>query len=93
MPAIPMAESSPPIVVGIRQTSSETSTNMVCGAPEYMANGCSVTTASRKTMVSPASRMFSAISFGVFCLSAPSTRAIMRSRKVSPGLEVIFTLI
>ena len=40
-------------------------------------------------MVSPASRMFSAISFGVFCRSAPSTRAIMRSRKVSPGLDVI----
>ena len=31
-----------------------------------MANGCSVTTASRKMIVSPASRMFSAISFGVF---------------------------
>jgi hypothetical protein len=34
MPAIPIAESSPPIVVGIRQTSSDTSTNTVCGAPE-----------------------------------------------------------
>src|SRR5580704_10800137 len=34
--------------------------------------------------------MFSAISFGVFCRSAPSTNAIMRSRKVSPGLDVIF---
>ena len=28
--------------------------------------------------------MLSAISFGVFCRSAPSTRAIMRSRKVEP---------
>ena len=27
MPAMPMADSRPPIVVGIRQTSSETSTN------------------------------------------------------------------
>ena len=44
-------------------------------------------------IVSPASRMFSAISFGVFCRSAPSTSAIMRSRNVSPGLEVIRTLI
>ncbi len=34
MPAIPMAESRPPIVVGIRQTSSDTSTNTVCGEPE-----------------------------------------------------------
>ena len=37
-----MAESRPPIVVGIRQTSSDTSTNTVCGALEYIANGCSV---------------------------------------------------
>ena len=33
--------------------------------------------------------MLRAISLGVFCLWAPSTSAIMRSRKVSPGLEVI----
>ncbi len=51
MPAMPIAESSPPMVVGIRQTSSETSTKTVCGEPEYMANGCRVTTASRKMMV------------------------------------------
>ena len=37
--------------------------------------------------------MFSAISFGVFWRSAPSTRAIIRSRNVSPGFEVIFTSI
>lgn len=40
-------------------------------------------------MVSEASRMFSAISLGVFCRAAPSTRAIIRSMKVSPGLVVI----
>ena len=34
MPAMPMADSKPPMVVGIRQTSSDTSTNTVCGAPE-----------------------------------------------------------
>ena len=39
--------------------------------------------------VSPAMRIFSAISFGVFWRCAPSTSAIMRSRKVSPGLEVM----
>ena len=43
--------------------------------------------------MSPASRMLSAISFGVFCRLAPSTSAIIRSRKVSPGLEVIRTTI
>src|ERR1017187_8218483 len=58
-----------------------------------MANGCKVTTASRKTRVSPAITILRAISLGVFWRCAPSTRAIMRSRKVSPGLEVIFTLI
>ncbi len=42
-------------------------------------------------MVSPASRMLRAISFGVFCRSAPSTRAIIRSRKVWPGRAVIRT--
>ncbi len=44
-------------------------------------------------MVSDASKMFSAISFGVLLRAAPSTRAIIRSMKVSPGLEVIFTTI
>jgi hypothetical protein len=52
-----------------------------------------VITASMKMMVSEASRMFSAISFGVFCRLAPSTRAIIRSMNVSPGLEVILTTI
>ena len=55
--------------------------------------GCSVTTATSRISVSPAIRMSSAISFGVFCRLAPSTRAIMRSRNVSPGLEVIWTTI
>src|SRR6476661_5273126 len=43
-------------------------------------------------MVMPASRMLSAISFGVFWRSAPSTSAIMRSRKVEPCAAVIRTL-
>jgi hypothetical protein len=34
MPAMPIADSSPPIVVGIRQTRSETRTKSDCGAPE-----------------------------------------------------------
>src|SRR5579862_373419 len=58
-----------------------------------MAIGWSVTTASRKMMVSPASKILSAISLGVFWRSAPSTSLIMRSRKVSPGLDVISTMI
>ena len=52
-----------------------------------------VATAKTKMIVMPASRMLSAISFGVFCRSAPSTSAIMRSRKVEPWAAVICTLI
>ena len=95
MPAMPIADSSPPIVVGIRHTRSDTSTATLGTLPApaeatlYAAYGWSVTTASRKISVRPAIRMFRAISLGVFCRSAPSTRAIMRSRKVSPGLEVM----
>ncbi|RPK34217.1 hypothetical protein EES37_30150 [Streptomyces sp. ADI91-18] len=44
-------------------------------------------------MVRDASRMLRAISLGVFCRAAPSTSAIMRSMKVSPGFVVIFTTI
>src|SRR5712692_7128322 len=58
-----------------------------------MANGSSETTTSRKMIVNAAIRMFSAISLGVLCRLAPSTRAIMRSRKVSPGLALICTTI
>ena len=50
-------------------------------------------TAKTKMSVMPASRMLSAISFGVFWRAAPSTSAIMRSRNVCPGAAVILTLI
>ena len=40
-------------------------------------------------MVSETSSVFSAISFGVFLRDAPSTSAIMRSRKLLPGSEVM----
>ncbi len=43
--------------------------------------------------MSPASRMLSAISFGVLRRSAPSTRPIIRSRKLFPGSWVISTTI
>ena len=66
MPAMPIAESSPPIVVGIRHTSSATRMTIGCSASANIANGWRVTVASRKMIVSPASRMLSAISFGVF---------------------------
>src|SRR5258708_25856471 len=58
-----------------------------------MAKGSSETTTSTKMMVKAAIRMLRAISLGVFWRLAPSTRAIMRSRNVSPGLALICTTI
>ena len=105
MPAMPMADSSAPMVVGIRQTRSATMTMPLTPSPvsanvsgtpgllalEKIASGCRVATAKMKMIVSAANRMFSAISFGVFCRLAPSTRAIIRSMKLSPGFWVILT--
>ncbi len=85
MPAMPIADSNPPIVVGIRHTSNATRITTFCSASANIANGCSVTVASRKMIVRPARRMLSAISFGVFWRDEPSTSAIIRSRNVSPG--------
>ena len=65
MPAMPMADSSAPIVVGMRQTSSETMTMPVTPLPlsanvsgtpglfalEKIASGCSVATANTKMIV------------------------------------------
>ena len=61
--------------------------------PANSPNGRSVATTIRKISVSPASRMFSAISFGVLRRSAPSTSAIIRSRNDWPGSWVISTTI
>ena len=66
MPAMPIAESKPPMVVGIRQTSSAMSTVTLCFAPAYTENGSKVATAITKMIVRPESRIDSAISFGVF---------------------------
>jgi hypothetical protein len=65
------------MVVGIRQTRSATSTATEGTCPKpvavtlYAAKGCSVITANKKMSVRPAIRIFKAISFGVFCRSAP----------------------
>ncbi len=94
MPATPIADSRPPIVVGIRQTSSATSTVIVTGACRAL-RGVDAEDRERQQRrrsragtrcVSATSRIVSAISFGVFCRFAPSTIAIIRSRKLSPGL-------
>ena len=97
MPATPIADSSAPIVVGIRQTSNATSVVTVTAVPALATStlkidiGSKVTTTTRKTIVSATRRMLSAISFGVFCRRAPSTIAIMRSRNDSPALTLTRT--
>ena len=91
MPAMPIADSSAPIVVGMSATSSAIRIVIETGLPANSANGRSVTTTTRKTMVRPASRIPSAISFGVLRRAAPSTSAIMRSMKDCPGSCVIST--
>ena len=59
MPAMPIAESSAPMVVGMRHTSSATSTvDATDRRASRRANGWSVATASKKMIVRPASRMF-----------------------------------
>ena len=91
IPAMPIALRSAPIVVGMRQTSKATSTGILTGAAAYEAIGLRVSATVTKMMESADSRMFNAISLGVFCRAAPSTSEIIRSTKVSPGREVIRT--
>ena len=93
MPAIPIADRSAPIVVGISATSSEIRVVSEIGVCANSPNGRSVATTIMKISVSPARRMLSAISFGVLRRSAPSTRLIIRSRNEWPGSWVISTTI
>ena len=79
------------MVVGMRHTSRDTKMTTDTVAPEYLPKACRVTTTGMKTMVSTARRIVRAISFGVLCRLAPSTRVIMRSRKVWPRSAVIRT--
>ena len=53
MPAMPMADSSAPMVVGISDTSSAISVAIETSVPANSANGRSVTVTTRKTMVKP----------------------------------------
>ena len=89
IPAIPIAESRPPIVVGMRHTIRAISQEIGICTPRYCANGYRDTITIRKIKVSTISSVFSAISFGDFCLDAPSTSAIILSRKDCPGSATI----
>ena len=92
MPAMPMAESRPPMVVGISVTNSATSTTTGIRAAR-------VGDESRDRRHRRAGRPASCRPAGCRARSrwassarlAPSTSAIMRSRKVSPGAAVMRT--
>ena len=77
------------MVVGIRHTQRAIRVEVCSCTPEYSPIGYSVTITIRKMMVKETKSVFSAISLGVFFREAPSTRAIMRSRKLLPGSEVM----
>ena len=83
MPAIPMAESRAPMVVGARHTNSATSEVIVVGfaisawVAEKPLNVNRDAATSRKMIVSATSRISSAISLGVFLREADSTIEII----------------
>ena len=97
MPATPTADSRPPMVVGIKQTSNATSAVRLTTVPVPAAptlkieNGSRVTVTTRNTIVSATNKIVSAISLGVFARLAPSTMLIIRSRNDSPGLTEMRT--
>ena len=90
MPAMPMAESSAPMVVGARQTNSATRLVIVVGlamsasvAPKPLNVNNDIVT-SRNTMVSATSRICRAISLGVRLRDAAWTVEIIWSKKLLP---------
>ncbi len=77
IPAIPIADSRAPMVVGIRQTSSAVRTTIDWPAWLYLAKGYSVTTTTTKMTVSATSSTLSAISLG--CAAAPTPPPVRSS--------------
>ena len=75
IPAIPIADSSPPIVVGMRHTNRDIIAAIPIVVPEYQDIGTREIHTIMKTKENAASNIVSAISLGVFCLAAPSTSA------------------
>ena len=96
---MPIAESNAPIVVGARHTSSASSdvTEVGFSIPAWPAENWEYayrdTVTNIKITVSAIRKISSAISFGVFFLDAPSTMAIILSRKLSPASLVTLTTI
>ncbi len=100
MPATPMADSSAPMVVGIRHTSSAMSAVMVIGVPS-LADRHAVERVRQQRRGRQQEHQGQRhqqdgerdLIRGLLAACALSTMAIMRSRKVSPGLTVTRTMI
>lgn len=87
---MPILDSRAPIVVGARHTSRATTLLRDTADPcptislTYREIGSSVAQTIRKMMVKVINRICKAISLGVFFRAAPSTMAIILSRKDAP---------
>ena len=90
---MPIALSKAPIVVGIKHTVKAIRVEMGMLICKYDAIGYKVTMTIKNIIVKETSRVFNAISLGVFCLDAPSTKEIILSRNEFPCSDVISTLI
>ena len=74
IPAIPIADNSPPIVVGIKHTVKAINITIDKLKCRNCAKGYIAIITTKKIMVNVMSNVNSAISFGVFFLVAPSTK-------------------
>ena len=93
IPAMPIAGSKPPMVVGIRHTNKATNRIGLSAIFKKCAIIGKLMTTIIKVTVITVSKMPSAISFGVFWRLEPSTKAIMRSKKLCPTSAVTCTII
>ena len=95
IPAIPIAESNAPIVVGAKHTSNATKevTEIGFTFPAWLAEKIEYeyneTVTNKNIIVNATNKICNAISLGVFLREAPSTIAIILSRKLSPASLVI----
>ena len=80
IPAIPIALSNAPIVVGIKHTVNATNVEIGILTFRYVARGYKVTITIKNIIVKDTNKVFKAISFGVFFLEAPSTIEIILSK-------------
>ena len=85
MPAIPIADSSAPMVVGIRHTSSATRHHLRLRGIRVDGERLQRDDREQEDQRQRRQQQVERDLVGVFWRADPSTRAIMRSRKVSPG--------